>query len=52
MPYVSMYNRTSVPYPNFKGIVSYVFIWLVFHYVHFQRFGDLKTRFLDNDHFA
>ena len=47
-----MFNRTKLPNLNFKAILSSVFISWVFHYVHFQHFCDLKTRFLDNDHYA
>jgi len=57
MPYLSKVNTTNVqsykvPNPNFKGIVSSVLIFRVFHYVDFQRFGDLKTRFQYNDQFC
>ena len=45
-------NRTNLLNPNFKRIICSVLCYSVFHYVHFQRVGDLKTRFLDNDHFV
>ena len=45
-------NRTNLTNLNFKRIVISVLISRVFHYVDFQRFGDLKTRFLHNDHFC
>jgi hypothetical protein len=38
--------------PSFKGIVSAVLIARGFHSDDFQRFGDLKTRFLHKDHFC
>ena len=44
-------NLTNLPKPNFKGIVSYVNISRVFNYDVFQRFGDLKMRFLHNEYF-
>jgi len=42
------YNkRAKVPNPIFKEIVTYVQVCRVFRDVHFRRFGDLKTRFVD-----
>jgi len=45
-------NRTMLPNPNIKGIVSSVHFCRVFPYVHFQCFGELKTRFLHIDPFS
>ena len=45
-------NRTNLLNPNFKWIICSVLCYSVFHYFHFQGVGDLKTRFLDNDHFV
>jgi hypothetical protein len=44
--YVQSYKSAN---QNYKGIVSSVLISRDFHYVHFQRLGDLETRFLHND---
>ena len=45
-------NCRIVPNPNIQGIVNSVLLCRVFHYVHFQCFGELKTRFLDIVPFA
>ena len=50
---LGVYNkREIVATPNFRGIVGSVLILLVFHYVHFLRFGDLNKRFLDVYHYS
>ena len=44
--------RTNMFNPNIKGIFSSILISSLFHYVLFLRYGDLKSRFLNIDHFA
>jgi hypothetical protein len=46
------FNRRILPNPNSKGIVNSVRFCRMFHYVHFQFFGEMKTRFLHIDPFA
>ena len=41
-----------LPKPNIKGIVSSVLFCRVFPYVHFECFGELKTRYLHIDPFT
>jgi len=44
--------RTNMFKPNIKGILSSILISSLFHNVLFLRFGDLKSWFLNIDHFA
>ena len=45
-------NRTKVPNYKYKGLVSFMLFWWVFHYIHFQHFDDPKTHFVDIEHFT
>ena len=45
-------NHTNVPTPNITGVNGSVLCCWVFHYVHFQHFGVLKTRYLHIVYFA
>jgi len=49
IPRFTMVLSTNVPNTNFKIIVIPIVICYMFHFVHFQHIGEIKTRFLDID---